>query len=132
MATSLPLSVPHPIGNRYIGELQAFGLDDDIPREQHRAVHTSGSTEKVALGCYIDHLHPFVRDGCAQLLMDGYHAQAIAELGKRVEQGLRLESWKLPKDDWVRSSGQSTTMEEMVASLANKLGNTKPGRSRVS
>jgi uncharacterized protein (TIGR02391 family) len=74
--------------DRIIGELQALDPDDDIPREKHRAVRAGGSIEKVALG-YIDHLHLFVRRGCAQLLVDGHHAQAIEEVAKAVFQYMR-------------------------------------------
>ena len=77
-----------PALDRIIGELQALDPDDDIPREKYRAVRSGGSTEKVALG-YIDHLHPFVREGCAQLLMDSHHAQAIEEAAKAVFQYMR-------------------------------------------
>jgi uncharacterized protein (TIGR02391 family) len=77
-----------PALDRIIGELQALDPDDDIPREKHRAVRAGGSTEKVALG-YIDYLHPFIRKGCAQLLVDGHHAPAIEEAAKAVFQYMR-------------------------------------------
>ncbi len=37
----------------------------------------------------MQHLHPFVRDGCAGLLADGHHAQAIEEAAKAVLEYLR-------------------------------------------
>jgi len=77
-----------PLLDQIIGELQALDADDEIPREKYRAVRAGGSVERIALG-YLDHLHPFIREGCAKLLQDGHHAQAVEEAAKAVFQYLR-------------------------------------------
>jgi len=77
-----------PALDQIIGELQALDPDDEIPREKNRTIRAGGSVERVALG-YLDHLHPFIREGCARLLQDGHHAQAIEEAAKAVFQYLR-------------------------------------------
>lgn len=77
-----------PLLDQIIGEIQAFDPDDEIPREKTRAIRAGGSVERIALG-YLDHLHPFIREGCASLLQDGHHAQAIEEAAKAVFQYLR-------------------------------------------
>jgi uncharacterized protein (TIGR02391 family) len=77
--------------DQIIGELQALGPDDEIPRQKTQSIHAGGTVEKVALG-YLDHLHPFIRQGCTQLLIDGHHAQAIEEAAKAVFQYVRDKS----------------------------------------
>jgi uncharacterized protein (TIGR02391 family) len=81
-----------PALDQIIGELRALDPDDDIPREPNRPIRSGGFMERVALA-YLEHLHPFIREGCGKLLADGHHAQAIGESAKAV-----LEYWRRKTD----------------------------------
>jgi uncharacterized protein (TIGR02391 family) len=79
--------------DQVLGQLQALQPDDEIPSdlEVPPGTKSGAPTDRVILG-YLDHLHPHIGKGCAQLFRDGYYAKAVEEGAKAVSDYLRQKT----------------------------------------
>lgn len=71
-----------------IGRLQSLNPDDFIPDDPNKPLRIGITTDQI-ISAYLDHLHPFISKGCAQLYRDGHYAQAVGEASRAVFQYLR-------------------------------------------
>ena len=81
--------------DQIIGKLQIMDPEDDIPEDQSRPIKPGVDVNYLVLG-YLNHLHPFIYNGCSQLFngcsqlfIDGHYAQAVEEAAKAVFQYIR-------------------------------------------
>jgi uncharacterized protein (TIGR02391 family) len=74
--------------NTIAGKLETLDQDDDIPADRNAPLKSVLVPDRIMLA-YLDHLHPYIAQGCAKLFIDGHYAQAVEESAKAVFQYLR-------------------------------------------
>lgn len=74
--------------DQILGRLQNFEQDEEIPADPRKPMRSGASSDRIVLA-YLDHLHPFIAQGCSQLYQDGHYAQAVEEAAKAVFQHIR-------------------------------------------
>ena len=74
--------------DQIIGRLQTFDQDEEVPADRTKPMRPGLAADRIML-VYLDHLHPFIGRGCAQLFRDGHYAQAVEEAAKAVFQYIR-------------------------------------------
>jgi len=74
-----------------LGQLDNFDPEDEVPVDVREQVRAGGGPQRLAVG-YLEYLHPFVREGCSRLYLDGHYAQATEESVKAVLEYLRRKA----------------------------------------
>jgi uncharacterized protein (TIGR02391 family) len=74
--------------DQIIGRLQTFEKDEEVPADRTKPLRPGLAADRIML-VYLDHLHPFIERGCAQLFRDGHYAQSVEEAAKAVFQYIR-------------------------------------------
>jgi uncharacterized protein (TIGR02391 family) len=74
--------------DQILGHLATLGQNDEIPADLDKPMR-SGATAGSLMIAYLNHLHPFIAKGCAQLYEDAHYAQAVEEAVKAVFQYIR-------------------------------------------
>jgi len=74
--------------DQILGRLHTLDPNDNIPEDRKKPIGSGLDPEHLMLA-YIDHLHPFIARGCAQLFRDGHYPQAVEEAAKAVFQYIR-------------------------------------------
>ena len=97
--------------DQIIGRLQTFDQDEEVPADQTKPMRPGLSADRIML-VYLDHLHPFIEQGCAQLYRDGHYAQAVEEAAKAVFQYIR---------DVTGLSGDGASLAQAAFSIKNPM-----------
>ena len=74
--------------NTIAGKLETLDQDDEIPADRDVPLKSGLSPDRVMVA-YLNHLHPYIANGCAKLFVDGHYTQAVEESAKAVFQYLR-------------------------------------------
>jgi uncharacterized protein (TIGR02391 family) len=74
--------------DKIIGRLEAINPDDDIPENPDQPIRPGADVDYV-MRAYLHSLHPFIREGCSQLFLDGHYIQAVEGSAKAVFQYIR-------------------------------------------
>jgi uncharacterized protein (TIGR02391 family) len=74
--------------NTIAGKLETLDQADDIPADRNAPLKSGLPPDHIMLA-YLDHLHPYIAQGCVKLFVDGHYAQAVEGSAKAVFQYLR-------------------------------------------
>jgi len=74
--------------NAIAGELETLDQNDLVPSDKSAPLKSGAGPDRLMIA-YLDHLHPYIANGCSKLFVDEHYTQAVEESSKTVFQYLR-------------------------------------------